>query len=42
MKSYTGTLTGSKTSGKVQRDIKKMLEKGQLLTIEEFAEKFED
>lgn len=31
-----------KTSGKVQRDIKKMLEKGQILTIEEFAEKFED
>ncbi len=42
MKSYIGTLTGSKTSGKVQRDIKKMLENGQLLTIEDFAEKFED
>ncbi|WP_250278771.1 Mu transposase C-terminal domain-containing protein [[Clostridium] colinum] len=41
IKSYTGTLTGRKTSGKVQKDIKKMLEKGQLLTIEDFAEKFE-
>lgn len=36
MASYTGTLTGSKTAGKRQKDIKEMLERGQLLTMEEF------
>lgn len=36
--SYTGTLTGSKTSDKVEKDIKRMLEKGELLTMEEFYE----
>lgn len=36
MTSYTGTLTGSKTAAKVNKDIKKMLEQGQLLTMEEF------
>lgn len=34
--SYTGTLTGSMTSGKRQKDIKGMLERGELLTMEEF------
>lgn len=29
MKSYTGTLTGSKTSDKVDKDIKRMLERGE-------------
>ena len=38
--SYTGTLTGSKTSGKVEKDIGKMLEKGELLTMEQFYEKW--
>lgn len=36
MASYTGTLTGSKTAGKRKKDIKGMLERGQLLTMEEF------
>lgn len=34
--SYTGTLTGSKTDGKRKKDIDRMLEKGELLTMEEF------
>lgn len=34
--SYTGTLTGSSTDAKVDKDIQKMLEAGQLLTMEEF------
>ena len=34
--SYTGTLTGSKTFAKVEKDIKGMLERGELLTMEEF------
>lgn len=38
--SYTGTLTGSKTSEKRNKDIKGMLERGELLTIEEFYEKW--
>lgn len=36
MFSYTGTLTGSKTAAKIKKDIPKMLERGQLLTMEEF------
>lgn len=36
MTSYVGTLTGSKTAGKVNKDIKKMLEQGKLMTMEEF------
>ena len=36
MASYTGTLTGSKTEAKVKKDIKKMLENGELLTMEAF------
>lgn len=34
--SYTGTLTGSKTDGKRKKDINGMLERGELLTMEEF------
>lgn len=40
MDSYTGTLTGSKTSGKVHKDIKGMLEKGELMSLEDFSEHF--
>ncbi len=38
MFSYTGTLSGSKTAAKIKKDIKKMLEYGELLTLEEFYE----
>ncbi|PYG86710.1 bacteriophage Mu transposase [Ruminiclostridium sufflavum DSM 19573] len=38
MASYVGTLTGSKTSGKRKKDISGMLERGELLTMEEFYE----
>lgn len=34
--SYTGTLTGSKTYAKRNKDIDRMLERGELLTMEEF------
>ncbi len=40
--SYTGTLTGSKTSAKVPKDIQKMLEAGKLLTMEEFYQKWDE
>ena len=36
--SYTGTLTGSKTFAKVEKDIDGMLERGELLTMDEFYE----
>lgn len=36
--SYTGTFTGSKTYAKRNKDINKMLERGELLTMEEFFE----
>lgn len=36
--SYTGTLTGSKTEAKRRKDIDGMLERGELLTMEEFYE----
>lgn len=36
--SYTGTLTGSKTYAKRNKDIDGMLERGELLTMEEFFE----
>lgn len=39
--SYTGTLTGSRTDGKVVKDIKALLESGELYTMEEFAAMFE-
>lgn len=38
--SYTGTLTGSKVSDKVVKDIKKLDEQGKIITIEEFAKRF--
>lgn len=38
MFSYTGTLTGSKTAAKIKKDIPKMLERGELITMEEFYE----
>ncbi len=41
MFSYTGTLTTSRTENKIKKDIPKMLEKGQLMTIEEFSQKFD-
>ncbi len=39
--SYTGTLTGSMTGAKVKKDIKRMLERDELLDINEFADRFE-
>lgn len=36
MGSYTGTLTGSKTEAKVNKDIDKLLARGELLSMEEF------
>lgn len=39
--SYTGTLTGSKTICKRPKDIQRMLERGELLTLEEFAQAFD-
>ena len=38
--SYTGTLTTSKTEAKRHKDIDGMLERGELLTMEEFYEKW--
>lgn len=38
--SYTGTLTGSKTDAKVPKDIKRMAERNELLTMEEFYEEW--
>lgn len=48
--SYTGTLTGSRTDGKIPKDIQKMCDRGELLSMEEFyaewqswlKEKYED
>lgn len=42
MASYTGTLTGSRTDAKVDKDIRHMLERGELLTMEEFYEKWHE
>lgn len=39
-KSYTGTLTGSRTDAKIKKDIDGMLERGELLTLEEFYEEW--
>lgn len=39
--SYTGTLTGGRTIAKVRKDVDGMLERGELLTLEEFADDFE-
>lgn len=41
-KSYTGTLTGSKTDAKVNKDIKRMLDAGELVTMEEFYQKWQE
>lgn len=38
--SYTGTLTGSRTCAKRHKDVDKMLERGELLTMEEFFEEW--
>ena len=38
--SYTGTLTGSRTFAKVDKDIKGMLERGELLSMDEFYERW--
>lgn len=40
--SYTGTLTGSKTYAKRQKDVDAMLERGELLTMEELFELWTD
>lgn len=40
-KAYTGTLTGSRTDAKVQKDIKEMLRRGELPTLTEFTAEFE-
>lgn len=39
--SYVGTLTGSKTYNKVQKDIPKLLKQGRLFTLEEFYDLFD-
>lgn len=39
--SYVGTLTGSKTTSKIKKDVKKLLESGKLITLEEFNSLFE-
>ena len=41
MGSYVGTLTGSKTDGKIPKDIQRLADQGKLLTMEEFAERWE-
>lgn len=41
MVSYTGTLTGSRTAGKIKKDIPKMLERDELISIEEAYALFE-
>ena len=40
--SYTGTLTASKTASKRKKDIQGMLQRGELLTMEEFMAVLED
>lgn len=40
IESYVGTLTGSKTSDKVKKDLKKLEEDGRILSIEEFTNRF--
>lgn len=40
--SYTGTLTASKTASKRKKNIQRMLERGELLTMEEFLAVLED
>ena len=38
--SYTGTLTGSKTDAKIPKEIQKMHDRGELLSMEEFYERW--
>jgi hypothetical protein len=38
--SYTGTLTGSSTDAKIPKNIKRMFERGELVTMEEFYEQW--
>ena len=40
--SYTGTLTGSRTDDKVEKDIDRMLKHGELLSMDEFYEKWHE
>ncbi|MEG1594679.1 MAG: Mu transposase C-terminal domain-containing protein, partial [Oscillibacter sp.] len=40
-RSYVGTLTGSRTEAKRKKDIDQMLERGELLTMEEFYQAFQ-
>lgn len=40
--SYTGTLTGSRTDAKIPKDIQKMHERGELLTMEEFYKRWDE
>jgi hypothetical protein len=40
--SYTGTLTGSRTAAKIEKNIERMLTRGELPTLEAFQQKFED
>lgn len=42
MKSYTGTLTGSRTDAKIPKDIQGMCDRGELLTMEEFYQKWQE
>lgn len=42
MDSYTGTLTGSRTDAKVKRDIKNMLEHGELISFDELYCRLEE
>ncbi|MEA4892625.1 MAG: transposase [Peptococcaceae bacterium] len=41
MGSYVGTLTGSRTDGKIPKDIQRLADQGKLLTMEEFGERWE-
>lgn len=40
--SYVGTLTGSRTEAKIKKNIPRMLERGELFTMEEFFALFEE
>lgn len=40
--SYVGTLTGTKTDAKIPKDIQRMHDRGELLTMEEFYEEWQE
>lgn len=42
MGSYVGTLTGSRTDAKIPKEIQRMHDRGELLTMEEFYEKWQE